>query len=122
MANNIPLKGSIYFYKNDGVNAQRKEKEEEVVYRSYLFYYTKSVTLNRWRLKPMKTVIKTVIEENDPPSSYIKRVSNSDAKVLVKTSEWDYASKELWKEKVRDVSKKDKEEKPKKKKGKKGKE
>ena len=48
----------------------------------------------------MKTVIKTVIEENDPPSSYIKRVSNSDAKVLVKTLEWDYALKELWKEKV----------------------
>ena len=50
VANNIPLKGSVCFYKDDGVDAQRKEKEEEVVYRSYLFYYTKSVTLNRWRL------------------------------------------------------------------------
>ena len=70
----------------------------------------------------MKTVIKMVIEENDSPSSYIKRVSDDEAITLVKTSEWDYASKELWKEKVRDVSKKDKEDKPKKKKGKKGKE
>ena len=70
----------------------------------------------------MKTVIKMVIEENDSPSSYIKRVSDSEAITLVKTSEWDYASKALWKEKVRDVNKKDKEEKPKKKKGKKGKE
>ena len=70
----------------------------------------------------MKTVIKTVIEENDPPSSYIKRVSDSEAIILVKTSEWNYVSKVLWKEKVRDVNKKDKEEKPKKKKGKKGKE
>lgn len=50
VANNIPLKGSVCFYKDGGVNAQRKEKEEEVVYRSYLFYYTKSITLNRWRL------------------------------------------------------------------------
>ena len=40
VANNIPLKGSVCFYKDGGVNAQRKEKEEEVVYRSYLFYYT----------------------------------------------------------------------------------
>ena len=70
----------------------------------------------------METVIKMVIEENDSPSSYIKRVSDSEAITLVKTSEWNYASKELWKEKVRDVSKKDKEDKPKKKKGKKGKE
>ena len=70
----------------------------------------------------MKTVIKMVIEENDSPSSYIKRVSDDEAITLVKTSEWDYVSKVLWKEKVRDVSKKDKEEKPKKKKGKKGKE
>ena len=70
----------------------------------------------------MKTVIKTVIEENDSPSSYIKRVSDSEAVVLVKTLEWDYALKELWKEKVRDLNQKNKEEKPKKKKGKKGKE
>ena len=67
----------------------------------------------------MKTVIKTVIEENDPPSSYIKRVSDSEAIILVKTSEWNYVSKVLWKEKVRDVNKKNKEDKPKKKKGKK---
>ena len=70
----------------------------------------------------MKTVIKKVVEKNDHPSSYIKRVSDDEAITLVKTSEWDYASKELWKEKVRDVNKKYKEEKPKKKKGKKGKE
>ena len=122
VANNIPLKGSVCFYKDDGVDAQRKEKEEEVVYRFYLFYYTKSITLNRWRPMPMKTVIKKVVEKNDHPSSYIKRVSEDEAITLVKTSEWNYASKELWKEKVRDVNKKDKEEKPKKKKGKKGKE
>ena len=67
----------------------------------------------------MKTVIKTVIEENDPPSSYINRVSDSEAIILVKTSEWNYVSKVLWKEKVRDVNKKNKEDKPKKKKGKK---
>ena len=67
----------------------------------------------------MKTVIKTVIEENDPPSSYIKRVSDSEAIILVKTSEWNYVAKVLWKEKVRDVNKKNKEDKPKKKKGKK---
>ena len=67
----------------------------------------------------MKTVIKMVIEENDSPSSYIKRVSDSEAKTLVKTSEWNYVSKVLWKEKVRDVNKKNKEDKPKKKKGKK---
>ena len=59
----------------------------------------------------MKTVIKTVIEENDPPSSYIKRVSDSEAIILVKTSEWNYVSKVLWKEKVRDVNKKNKEDK-----------
>ena len=46
----------------------------------------------------MKTVIKMVIEENDSPSSYIKRVSDSEAITLVKTSEWDYASKELKRE------------------------
>ena len=93
-----------------------------MVYRHSFFYYIKSITLNRWRPTPMKTVIKKVVEKNDHPSSYIKRVSDDEAITLVKTSEWDYASKELWKEKVRDVNKKDKEEKPKKKKGKKGKE
>ena len=50
MDDNVSFKGDIYFFKDDGVNVRTKEKEEKVVYRSYLFYYTKSVTLNRWRL------------------------------------------------------------------------
>ena len=50
MDDNVSFKGDIYFFKDDGVNVQKKEKEEESVYRYYLFYYTKSTTLNRWRL------------------------------------------------------------------------
>ena len=69
----------------------------------------------------MKTIIKKVFEEDDTPDSYIKRFSDRRARALVNAGEWTYASKSLWKEKIRDVVKKEKKvEKPKKKKKKKG--
>ena len=59
----------------------------------------------------MKTIIKKVFEEDDSPSSYIRRLGNGRAQVLVDAGEWAYASKSLWKEKIRDVVKKSKKEK-----------
>ena len=55
----------------------------------------------------MKTTIKKVFEEDDSPSSYIRRLGNGRAQVLVDAGEWAYASKSLWKEKIRDVVKKE---------------
>ncbi len=55
----------------------------------------------------MKTIIKKVIEENEPASSYIRRLGNDRAYALINAGEWTYASKSLWKEKIRDVVKKE---------------
>ena len=66
----------------------------------------------------MKTIVKKVIEENEPPSSFIRRFGNSSASQLVETGDWAYTSKHQWKTEVRDANKK--EESPKKKTKKKG--
>ena len=66
----------------------------------------------------MKTIIKKVIEENEPPSSFIRRLGDNRASELVKTGDWTYTSKQQWKTEVRDANKK--EESPKKKTKKKG--
>ncbi len=66
----------------------------------------------------MKTIVKKVIEENEPPSSFIRRFGDTKAHELVKTGEWLYTSKLQWKTEVRDANKK--EESPKKKTKKKG--
>ena len=55
----------------------------------------------------MKTIIKKIIEENEPASSYIRRLGNDRAHALINAGEWSYASKSLWKEKIRDVVKKE---------------
>jgi hypothetical protein len=67
----------------------------------------------------MKTLVKKVIEENEPPSSFIRRVGDIKALELVKAGDWLYTSKLQWKTEVRDANKK--EETPKKKSTKKGK-
>ena len=66
----------------------------------------------------MKTIVKKVIEENEPPSSFIRRFGDTKAHELVKTGEWLYTSKLQWKTEVRAANKK--EESPKKKTKKKG--
>ena len=66
----------------------------------------------------MKTIVKKVIEENEPPSSFIRRFGDTKAHELVKTGEWLYTSKLQWKTEVRDANKK--EQSPKKKTKKKG--
>ena len=55
----------------------------------------------------MKTIIKKVIEENEQTSSYIRRLGDDRAHALINAGEWSYASKSLWKEKIRDVVKKE---------------
>ncbi len=70
----------------------------------------------------MKTIMKDNIKEGEPASSYIRRVKDGDASKYVNQEQvteesWHYVSKGVWKEKVRDVNKK--EESSKKKKGKK---
>ena len=67
----------------------------------------------------MKTLVKKVIEENEPPSSFIRRVGDIKAVELVNAGEWLYTSKLQWKTEVRDANKK--EETPQKKTKKKGK-
>ena len=67
----------------------------------------------------MKTLVKKVIEENELPSSFIRRVGDTKAVELVNAGEWLYTSKLQWKTEVRDANKK--EETPKKKSNKKGK-
>ena len=56
----------------------------------------------------MKTIMKIEVEENEPASSYIRRVKDVDAVSYVNEGEWQYAPKSLWKEKIRDVVKKEK--------------
>jgi hypothetical protein len=53
----------------------------------------------------MKTIIKVEIDEDFPASSYIRRVKDVEAVSYVKEGEWKYASKSLWKEKIRDIKK-----------------
>ena len=55
----------------------------------------------------MKTIIKKVFEEDDSPSSYIRRTGNGRAQVWVNSGEWVYTTKSVWKEKIRDVVKKE---------------
>ena len=55
----------------------------------------------------MKTIIKKVIEENEPASSFIHRLSDDKAFDLVSSGDWLYISKQQWKVKVRDVNKKE---------------
>ena len=68
----------------------------------------------------MKTIVKKVIEENEPPSSFIRRFGDSRASQLVEAGDWAYTSKQQWKTEVRDVDKKENDsDKKSKKKGKK---
>jgi len=67
----------------------------------------------------VKTIIKVEIDEDFPASSYIRRVKDVDALKLVKEGAWQYIPKALWKEKVRDVNKKEESSKKKKKRSKK---
>ena len=53
----------------------------------------------------MKTIMKIEIDEDFPASSYIRRVKDVEAVSYVKEGEWKYASKSLWKEKIRDIKK-----------------
>ena len=55
----------------------------------------------------MKTIIKVEVDEDFPASSYIRRVKDVEAVSYVKEGEWKYASKSLWKEKIRDIKKED---------------
>ena len=50
----------------------------------------------------MKTIIKKVIEENEPASSFIRRLSDDKALNLVSGGDWLYTFKQLWKVRVRD--------------------
>ena len=55
----------------------------------------------------MKTIIKKVFGESEPASSYIRRLGNGRAQVMVNAGEWVYTTKSVWKEKIRDVVKKE---------------
>ena len=55
----------------------------------------------------MKTIIKVEVDEDFPASSYIRRVKDVEAVSYVKEGEWKYAPKSLWKEKIRDIKKKE---------------
>ena len=72
----------------------------------------------------MKTIMKDNIKEGEPASSYIRRVKDTDAFKYVNQEQvteesWHYVSKGVWKEKVRDVNKKEESSKKKKKRSKK---
>ena len=67
----------------------------------------------------MKTIMKIEVEETDPASSYIRRVKDVEAASYVNEGTWHYVPKALWKEKIRDVNKKEESSKKKKKRGKK---
>ena len=58
----------------------------------------------------MKTIMKIEVEENEPASSYIRRVKDVEAVSYVNEGEWKYAPKALWKEKIRDINKDTKKE------------
>ena len=67
----------------------------------------------------MKTIMKDNIKEDEPASSYIRRVKDVDASKYVNQEQvteesWHYVSKAVWKEKVRDVTKKEESSKKKK--------
>jgi len=66
----------------------------------------------------MKTIIKKVVEENELPTSYLRRVGDTKALALVRSGDWLYTSKSVWKVEVRDVSQKADTKTPKKKKNK----
>ena len=53
----------------------------------------------------MKTIIRLEFEENQPASSYIRRVNDTESVRLVKEGGWVYAPKSVWKEKIRDIKK-----------------
>jgi|TARA_Y100001951_G_scaffold91146_1_gene84927 hypothetical protein len=53
----------------------------------------------------MKTIIRLEFEENQPASSYIRRVNDTDSVRLMKEGGWKYAPKSVWKEKIRDIKK-----------------
>ena len=55
----------------------------------------------------MKTIVKKVIEKNEPASSFIRRLSDDKALSLVSDGDWLYTFKQQWKVKVRDVNKKE---------------
>ena len=63
----------------------------------------------------MKTIVKKVIEKNEPASSFIRRLSDDKALSLVSGGDWLYTFKQQWKVKVRDVNKKEEVSKTKKK-------
>ena len=72
----------------------------------------------------MNTIIKVEIDEDFPASSYIRRVKDVDAAKYVNQEQvteeaWHYINKGVWKEKVRDVNKKEESSKKKKKRSKK---
>jgi len=60
--------------------------------------------------------MKIEVEETEPASSYIRRVNDLSAIKLVKEGAWQYTSKSLWKEKIRDIKKEETTSKSKKKK------
>ena len=64
----------------------------------------------------MKTIMKIEVEDTEPASSYIRRVNDLSAIKLVKEGAWQYTSKSLWKEKIRDIKKEETTSKSKKKK------
>ena len=64
----------------------------------------------------MKTIIRLEFEENQPASSYIRRVNDTDSVRLVKEGGWLYAPKSVWKERIRDIEKEEKSSKKKSKK------
>ena len=67
----------------------------------------------------MKTIVRLEFEENQPASSYIRRVNDTESVRLVKEGGWVYAPKSVWKENIRDIEKEEKSSKKKsKKKGK----
>ena len=64
----------------------------------------------------MKTIIRLEFEENQPASSYIRRVNDTESVRLVKEGGWVYAPKSVWKENIRDIEKEEKSSKKKSKK------
>ena len=56
----------------------------------------------------MKTIIRLQFEENQPASSYIRRVNDTESVRLVKEGGWVYAPKSVWKENIRDIEKEEK--------------
>ncbi len=64
----------------------------------------------------MKTIIKKVIEENEPASSFIRRLGDKNARHLVREGDWLFTSKQQWKTEVRDANKEENPPKTKKKK------